>query len=200
MCWSAQVSLNTYVFSTFACFFAFFNGILSLIEVVFLQSFICMQLLEHFIWAESFSNTSLSQIGLGIILCQPIFSILCVSGSNTKYIPLLLGAYGAFLVVLFLLVKPFGTIDFKTVPGPNGHLAWHWLDFPLYAIILWLGFFLIRHVLNKDYINMILIILIVGTTYLLFHKSKTWGSLWCWVANGVAFMLVVQVFWRDLCV
>lgn len=199
MCWSAEVSLNTYLFSTFACFFAFFNGIIPLQSVFFLQSFMMIQLVEFFIWSKTFSNRAISQFGLFVILLQPIFAILCVE-TYKKYIPHLLAVYFAFLLILFTLVKPWSSINFKSAPGPNGHLSWYWLDFPRWAIITWLAFLVVRFVIDKEWLNAAFIIVTFTTSYIMFNKTLTWGSFWCWIANVIAFYLVLKVFWKDICI
>jgi hypothetical protein len=47
---------------------------------------------------------------------------------------------------------------------------------------------------------MSLIVGMVVVTYVMYSKTRTWGSMWCWVSNAVAFVLVAQVFWRGVCV
>ena len=47
MCWNASISINTYIFSTFATIFAYANQIIDIYSLVFLQSLFIMQLLEY---------------------------------------------------------------------------------------------------------------------------------------------------------
>jgi hypothetical protein len=200
MCWNASVSLNTYIFSTFACTFAFLNGVITVPELLMLQSFMSMQLVEYFTWKHISSlsiNKLLSQVALLLILIQPIFSIFCLN--DKRYIPYLLGGYLVFLLILFVFIKPWNTIKFKMQPASNGHLAWHWLEFPLYVLLIWLFFFIIRHYLNKDWLTLIPVVFLVVVSYILYHKTNTWGSIWCWFANATAFLLVGLVFWKELC-
>jgi hypothetical protein len=197
MCWSAQVSLNTYIFSTFACLFGYFNQVINLSELLFLQSFMAMQLFEYFVWAGKIDNRKLSMVGLLIILSQPFFSI--VGMNDKKYILGFLAAYVVFLVILLTMIKPWSQIVFKTIPASNGHLAWHWLDLPWYAIVIWVFFLIIKHILNKNLIYFAIVVFMVSTSYILFADTKAWGSMWCWYANAFAFILVTQVFWKDIC-
>ena len=83
MCWNANVSINTYIFGLFACLFALFNNKISVMSLLFAQSWMSMQLIEYFIWNKSFSNRLLSQIALLVILSQPIFGILSISKHTT---------------------------------------------------------------------------------------------------------------------
>lgn len=195
MCWSAEVSLNTFLFSTFASLLAYFNGILTFANVLFLMSFISMQLIEYFVWKGSVSVELLSKLGLILILVQPVLAILLLE--KKKYIVPLLIAYSIFIALVVFIVKPINNIVWKMERGPNGHLIWHWLDFPLAVMIIWLAFLASRSALNKDWMGFTFIVTTATISYALYYKTNTWGSLWCWIANLVAFLLVFNVIWKD---
>jgi hypothetical protein len=36
-------------------------------------------------------------------------------------------------------------------------------------------------------------------TYIFFSHNLTWGSLWCWIVNLLAFACIIKVFWKDIC-
>lgn len=55
-------------------------------------SIIIIQLIEYFVWSETFSNRLLSQIASLVIFCQPIFLILSIK-KRPELIPYLLVAY-----------------------------------------------------------------------------------------------------------
>ena len=195
MCWSASVSLNTYILSKFACLFAYMNGITPLVTLCFYQSFICMQLIEYFIWSKTFSNKILSQIAYIVIILQPVFALLCLKNKTLKITSMIL--YILFIIVYFIM--PWSSVDFRTTVGPNGHLAWHWLKVSLPVIIIWMVFLLLRLVENKDWISLILAIILVIISYILYHKTYTWGSLWCWASALVSIVLIYNVFKNDFC-
>lgn len=197
MCWSATVSINTYAFSLFASVFALANNIITPMEFVFIQSYIMMQLAEYFIWSKSASNDTLSKFAFLLILSQPIFSILAIK-SHKQWIPYLLAGYAAFLALLFI-THPWSSIKFSSTKAENGHLAWNWLNFPLWLISIWMFFQLIRFIVDKQYIMFFIILMFIITCYVLYHKTLTWGSMWCWAANVVAFYLIGQVFMKELC-
>jgi hypothetical protein len=155
-----------------------------------------MQLLEYFVWSKTVDNKLISKIAYTVILLQPIFSIILIKDENKKYILPLLVAYCIFLIFVFIL-KPINKIDFRMIPAENGHLSWKWLDFPLYIILIWVGFLVIRLLLNKEYFLLSFVLVSVAVTYYFYHKSLTWGSLWCWLANLVAFYLILSVIWKD---
>jgi hypothetical protein len=197
MCWNATVSLNTYIFTLFASGFALANKVITPMEFAFVQSFSTMQLLEYFIWSKSASNAFLSKLAYFSLLIQPIFSILAIK-KETKYIPYLLMGYAVFLVCVFIY-KPLSKINFISTKGPNGHLAWHWLDLPLILIVIWMFFLLIRFIIQKNYIIFITVLIFVVSCYVLYHKTHTWGSMWCWVSNAIAIVFIYQVFRKEFC-
>lgn len=197
MCWSASVSMNTFVFGLFASVFALYNGVINVWMFMFFQSFLAIQLLEYFIWSKTFANNTLSKVGFGIILLQPIFSMLMLNGTEWQHLltPLLI-AYGVCFIVGLIIGNP---VDFRSVPGPNGHLSWKWLDCRLIGMLLWFAFFFVAMVLRRDWILLTFLLVAVIASYTLYHKTLTWGSMWCWVANGIAFWLVSAVFYRNFC-
>lgn len=195
MCWNSKVSLNTFLFSLFAISFALFNNVIGVFEFLWYLSFISMQLLEYFTWEnlhDKKTNRFLSQIGLFLIFIQiPFFILSC---RNVEY------SLKRMLIVLYLIFMLFCVfyfpIDFSMNRAPNGHLAWNWLDFPTVICFLWFSFIPGLFLYQKQYAN-----LTVGTTvflaiYYTYYTTNTWGSLWCWIANILAFKLILQVFMR----
>ena len=195
MCWNSKVSLNTFLFSLFAISFALFNNVIGVFEFLWYLSFISMQLLEYFTWEnlhDKKTNRFLSQIGLFLIFIQiPFFILSC---RNVEY------SLKRMLIVLYLIFMLFCVfyfpIDFSMNKASNGHLAWNWLDFPTAICFLWFSFIPGLFLYQKQYAN-----LTVGTTvflaiYYTYYTTNTWGSLWCWIANILAFKLILQVFMR----
>ena len=199
MCWNASVSLNTYLFSLFATMLGLGNGVISLKTFLFWQSFISMQLVEAMIWSHTFSNLYLSQIAFVLILLQPALSIINFDSKHKQLVSPCLALYALFVAVLLTVLHPWNTIDFSSIKSPsNGHLAWNWLNFPLYIIAIWLAFFMVRYIINRD-LTGVWVFAIVCLTYILYHKTKTWGSLWCWIANCAAFWLVFMCIFKTVC-
>jgi len=198
MCWSASVSLNTYVFGLFASAFAYYNGVTNLLGLIFYQSFIIMQLIEYFIWSKTFSNRILSQIALFVILCQPILNIIKIEKAP-YLIPYLLVAYLVFIGVLYTVVIPLHTIDFSTVQSKNGHLSWNWLMWNIYIIAIWYAFLSVRWIIDKMYPTFIFITIALIISIILYKDTYTWGSMWCWIANIISLYFVLKVFYNDFC-
>ena len=198
MCWNANISINTYIFGLFACLFAFFNNKLSLTRFLFAQSWMSMQLIEYFIWSKTFSNRLLSQIAFLVVFSQPIFSILCISNHTTiKFLALV--SYLLFITVV-LILKPWSKIDFTTVQATNGHLSWKWLNYPSIAILIWFIFFSISFMVSKQWIQLSLVAISAIVTYVLYSKTLTWGSLWCWLVNLASLFIIGTVFYDDVCI
>ena len=198
MCWSAKVSLNTYILSLFACIFAYVNNKISLYMFIFCQSFMIMQLVEYFIWSKSlFSNHILSQLGFILIVLQPIFATLTiVNNEQIKYAAII--AYLCFLGAMFV-IKPWSSIEFRTTPASNGHLAWNWLKWELSTLIIWILFLSLRFIINKEWMFLIVMYILATISYILYNDTYTWGSLWCWLSNYIAFYLIYKVFSDDIC-
>ena len=198
MCWNASVSLNTYIFGLFASSLAYYNGVTNILGFIFYQSFIIIQLIEYFIWSKTFSNKLLSQIALFVILCQPIFNIIKIE-TQSKWIPYLLIAYFIFIIILYTIIIPLNTIQFSSVPSKNGHLSWKWLNVNIYIISIWYLFLSLRWIIDKIYITLIFVTILLVISIILYKETNTWGSMWCWVSNIISFYFILLVFYKDFC-
>jgi hypothetical protein len=198
MCWNASVSLNTYIFGLFASSFAYYNGVTNILGFIFYQSFIIIQLIEYFIWSKTFSNRLLSQIALFVILCQPIFNIIKIE-TQPQLIPYLLAAYFAFIIILYTIIIPINTVQFSSVSSKNGHLSWKWLNWNIYIIAIWYAFLSLRWIIDKMYLTLIFVTIILIISIILYKETNTWGSMWCWIANLISFYFILSVFYKDFC-
>jgi hypothetical protein len=198
MCWNANVSLNTYIFGLFACIFAYFNNKIGITTLLFIQTWMSMQLIEYFIWSKTFSNKLLSQIAFILIVIQPIFGILSISNLDIiKYVSLF--GYVCFATIV-MIFKPWSKIDFSSTPSENGHLAWNWLKYSNIQILLWFMFLSIKFIVNKEWFILSLVTISAVITFVLYHKTYTWGSLWCWLCNLASLFIISSVFYDDICI
>ena len=199
MCWNASVSLNTFVFSVFALLFSYYNGEAKIIGVIFYLSFIIMQLIEYLVWSKTFSisNRLLSQIALLVIFFQPIFNILNID-EKKDLIPYLLIAYIIFALP-YIIIIPLNSAEFSMVPSKNGHLSWKWLNFNLLIILIWFIFLSSRWIIDKMYITLIFVAIVLIISIILFRDTRTWGSMWCWICNFISFYLILSVFYNNMC-
>ena len=151
MCWSAEVSLHTFIFGVISAIIVYALNVIPIHVIIILLSFTSMQLLEYFAWTYMDNkkiNVILSYIGLLLIIIQ-IFLIICFI-RNKKSRNLLLITF-SIVLILFILIE-FKTITFKMTRGENGHLVWHWLDMPIIWIIIALLFYTIPSIIDKNYL------------------------------------------------
>jgi hypothetical protein len=177
--------------------FSYFNGDIKILSVIFYLSVIIMQLIEYFVWSKTFSNRLLSQIAFLVIIFQPIFSIISIE-KKPELIPYLLIAY-IIIIIIPTFTSQIHSIDFSMVPSKNGHLAWKWVSCNLLQILIWHMFLSSRLIIDKMYITLILLTIFLIISMILYKDTQTWGSLWCWVCNFTSFLLILSVFYKDIC-
>ena len=202
MCWNANVSLNTYIFGLFACFFAYFNNKLGFTSLLFIQSWMSMQLIEYFIWSKTYPNRLLSQIAWVFIFVQPIIGILSISNQVQNHLIIKSVSIVSYLFFFayILFVKPWNQIDFTSVQSENGHLSWRWLKYSFIQIFIWFMFLSIKFIVNQEWILYVLLCISAAVIYALYHKTYTWGSLWCWLCNFGSLYIISTVFYDDVCI
>lgn len=194
MCWNPEVSLATYLFSVIPLVvLTFYYKVISFPLFLGVHSWISMQLIEFFLWIfieNAALNMFFSAVGLAVILSQPFFFILSMDGFQYMYHVL---ALYIFTVLVFF---SFHKVEFKTAVAGNGHLLWKWIDFPAYFAFIWVAFLAFRpfylYFSNpaKNSIELLALLFILGgfgISYYTFLESKTWGSMWCWMANILSF-------------
>jgi hypothetical protein len=129
MCWSAQVSLNTFIFATFAAVIGVINNYnWRILLFVYVYSF--MQFIEYMLWGTIDRNTNKiidkktnmiwSIIGFGLILAEPYFAINIIKNLRFKY------ALNILYTVVAIYLINISSKDFRTTVGKNGHLYWNW--------------------------------------------------------------------------
>lgn len=195
MCWNKDVSLNTFVFSSFVMLLIIYNNVYTPYKIkefnniwliVFMFSFIFMQLIEYFIWINinnPWYNHFFTLLATLLVLVQPIASNMIITNTTTRN--LLLTGY-------LLIMLPFAIIQFSrkkiySTISKMGHLEWHmllgnkWWD--SYYIYLWLFFFLSPFLIQKTFFSFLFglsTFLVMSYFYL---KDNTVGSMWCWIVN-----------------
>eukprot|EP00873_Tetraselmis_striata_P033926 jgi/Tetstr1/454190/TSEL_041109.t1 len=213
MCWSAGVSLATYLFSAGA----------SAVSVVchrrapnlLYLNFIHMQLVEYFMWRDrgcTGANQAAGRVGLTLVMLQPLCSLLsssphltwpAVSRLPARLLPWrrkvysagALQAYAAITAAMMaarhLLPPPSSIGYWCSVPGATSHLTWRWLtnlhpalDYGGGAVYYAMCF--LPMVCSRQW----------GTAslyggmwaYSMAHHMATggWASVWCFLVNARA--------------
>jgi len=199
MCWNQEVSLNTFLFSAFGSLLAYFNGVIGLFHLLYFFSFISIQLVEYFTWKYLNNrklNTLLSKIALALITLQPPFFIMSVKNVDRNLQFVLIGLYAVFAALTISLFN----IDYSMHKAQNGHLAWNWLNVPDYIKLTWLSFMGGILLYKQDYFTFVNCFLVIAVVYYTYYKTHTWGSMWCWIGNIFAAILIIQVFLKHLSV
>jgi hypothetical protein len=194
MCWSASVSLNTFLFSLFGAGFAYFNGVIDIKILLFIISFASMQLVEYFAWKSPKNNKLLSQLGLFLILAQVPAALNAFYKGPHKL--KLIGVYILAIIAWFVTSPKF---NFSMHKASNGHLAWNWLKPPIWFIMIWLLIFAWSFFSGGYEIGSLLFLSSFAISYYMYIKYGTWGSIWCWLVNFHAIYYVYKVFSKDFC-
>lgn len=206
MCWNANVSLNTFLFSSFVLSLIIYNNAytqykipyLSFYAYIFMASFIIMQLVEFFLWKNINNkewNEFITYIVFLILAIQPITSLLMITTNDSLRNNLIL-LYSAIaipiLTYIFSIKTPYTYVSQKS------HLNWK-IDIGLNnfitIFIIWLCFFFFSFIYNKWYLLFIFGILLFTIMIFRYLKDKTYSSMWCWAVNSIfiyfAFILLI---------
>jgi hypothetical protein len=196
MCWSAQVSLNTFIVGLFGFTFALANGA-DIPLMLFMLCFTTMQLAEHFIWKNINVprwNTVYSWFGIIILFLEVLFAIALMKTSLVKW-GLLIGFIVYSLIVWqFFITKPF------TKVGSNGHLQWRWLtNYSELIVLLWLFFFLTPLFLSGHSIVGWVAISTILISFIGYYRTGTISSMWCWIAN-ISWLFIIGFVALNICI
>jgi len=208
MCWNSEVSLNTFLFSSFVLILVIYNnnytqykivGFNDLWIYILAGSVISMQLVEFFIWRNinnSFYNNIFSAMGSFLIYFHPFASLMLIKDNPILRFRMIL-LYFVFLISNFGInllfhsnqnLKSFFTNYFSSVISKNEHLKWNYLDNKdiLHFIFTWgiyLFFFLFSSFYNKKYFIPFFAFILLLIMFYFYSKDGTVGSMWCWIIN-----------------
>jgi hypothetical protein len=188
MCWNANISLQTFIFSTVPLVLCLYYNLIDIKKYLIYQTFFSMQLVEYFLWTFLHSKTwnrIFSIIGFILIFLLSFFSIFV---SQDKFRNHVLALYILFIMYILTTIP----IKFHTSIAPNKHLSWEWLNLPVPIIILWTLFFMYSSVYSiylgnfKDIIIMLFTAFIYLFSLHAYYSTNTFGTMWCWIANANA--------------
>jgi hypothetical protein len=213
MCWNEQVSLNTFLFSSFVLLLVAYNNTYtqyktdffnSIWKYIFFISFISMQLIEFFIWRNinnTFYNHIFSTAAALLIFIQPIISLMLLPDISLRNN--LLVTYLVFFIPYF--TYKFITNNMKSQISIKGHLEWLFFDTNILLFSGWLFFFLFSLFYTRSIEVVICGIVLFCISFYNYYNDKTIGSMWCWIVNssmiGYAFYLLLYLpfYERSLC-
>jgi hypothetical protein len=194
MCWNAEVSLKTFLVGIVGIGLAAFLG-MSLPVVLFSLTIVFMQLIEYIVWTyydDEDVNYKASLAAATLLWLQPIASMLLIPSTSLKVA--MLSIY-TILSLAYSLVVPntFDKKHYSMKRATNGHLSWKFLpkEPQTYLRLAVFFFFLFVPILitkNLDLLAMALTTL--GLSLYSYWRDNTWGSMWCWIVNGIVLLAV----------
>ena len=212
MCWNAEVSLNTFLFSSFVMLLIMYNnkytqykiqfieGIDNIWAYIFMFSFIFMQLIEFFIWKNINNpglNSLFSILASILLLIQPIASIMLLSSNIRMY---MLIPY--ILLFIPVCIYKFITKKMNSSVTKLNHLHWSIINNnePV-LIIAWLFFYLFPLLYRGSIFGFIFSSLTLLVVLYNYYKDKSFGSMWCWIVNSLmiyfaAYLLFYLPFYK----
>jgi hypothetical protein len=193
MCWNENISLNTFLFSSFVLLLIIYNNLFTKYKIqelnnnfiyLFITSFVFMQLIEFFIWKNinnKFYNNIFSIAATLLLIIQPIISIMILSNIQLRNM----------LLILYLsLATPFSIYKFSTknihsVISESGHLRWKFFDTTPIIWFVWLFFFMFSFIYEKKWFGIIFGIVALLITFINYKRDHTMWSMWCWIVNSI---------------
>jgi len=205
MCWNAEVSLNTFVFSVCTLSFIYYNNEYTQYKLtefknkwlyIFLFLIFSIQIFEYFIWKniKNKYNSIFTKILFIFIYLQPGASLMLLSNITLRNI--LLTPYLIFGV--FNLINIINSKKINTTVSKNGHLIWnnHSYDYNgirynkliyvIYTFLLLFSFFYER---KWSYLLFGFLTVIV----LVYKEYNTSSSMWCWIVNSIGIYMLCYV-------
>ena len=189
MCWNAEVSLQSFWVGLASIGIGALRGV-SFPVLLFALTIVLMQLIEYVVWSDYDNkdvNRQASLAAAALLWTQPIASILTTQSPGP-----LLFAYFA-LTLLGSLLSP--EREYSMTRAPNGHLAWNWLTrdaFSVISLAIYFVFLLVPLVLTKSFTLLALALTTLGVSLYTFWNDNTWGSMWCWMVNGIVVVSLLQ--------
>lgn len=194
MCWNENVSLNTFLFSSFVLVLIIYNNYYTKYKIqelnniwiyIFFASFVFMQLIEFFIWRNihnKFYNNIFTVCALLLLIIQPVASLMILT--NIKLRNILLGLY--LLFVIPFLIYNFSTKYINSVISKSGHLRWQFFGvLPLVGWIVWFFFLFFSLAYEKKWFGLMFGLVTFIIAYLNYKNDKSYSSMWCWGLNSI---------------
>lgn len=187
MCWNADVSLKSWVFSLVGLAFGIWGGAVNwrilLIGVIF--SF--MQFVEYKLWThlkDPDQNRFWSHIGQLTVWAEMFGAANVVE--NPAIRNFFFGASALHIFIADFLIGKKG--NFQAYVGPNGHLVHNWFSssriYYLIPLLITLPFWF-----GKEILWAICITTTMLLSAIMYARSGEFSSMWCYIS--LAFWLIV---------
>jgi hypothetical protein len=198
MCWNADVSLNTFMFSIFVLVLVIYNNRYTKYKIhhfnnewlyVFFVLASSMQLVEFFLWKNlknQYYNKIFTICAFVLVYCQPIASLMLLSNVLIRNVLLTLYlGFGIPYVFYTIYTKKFASYVSK-----SGNLAWN-IDISTFSFSAWLFLLLFSFVYEQKW-GFVLFAIITFLIFL-YKEVATSGSVWCWFINSVSVYFAVYL-------
>jgi hypothetical protein len=198
MCWNADVSLNTFVFSIFVLGIVFYNNHYTKYKIhhfvnkwmyIFLLLSFSMQLIEYFIWkniTNKYYNSIFTMCAFILVFLQPIPSLMLLSNFLLRNILLALYVIIAVPYIIYnIYSKKFGSIV-----SPSGNLIW---NFNINNVLFWLWVFLLLFSFLYEQQWGPVLFAIITFSIFIYKELSSSGSVWCWFINSISVYLAVYL-------
>lgn len=200
MCWNQQVSMNTFLFSSFVILLAMYNNTYTQYKMnesnafyVFCMTGVSMQLAEFFLWRNLHTeyNRLFTYLAYFILLIQPVASLMIISNQSLRNT--LLTLYIVVSIGYIASKIPFLSTA-KTVKTNMGHLDWfngknkrEWFD--ILYISVWFFCLLFGLFYERKFVYFLFGIVTLMIVSVWLASDKGTGSVWCWVVNSLSIYL-----------
>lgn len=201
MCWNAEVSLNTFLFSAIVLSLVIYNNSFTKYKIqelndkwmyVFIISVILMQLIEFFIWKNvnnKFYNNIFSMFAAFLLVIQPITSLMLLK--NIQLRNLLLILYSS-LAIPYSVYKSL-TNNIHSIITKAGHLKWNLFGGGATISMIWFFFFLFSFVYERKWFGLIFGVIALIMAYLNNNIDGSVWSMWCWGVNLLAIYYAIYI-------
>lgn len=211
MCWNAEVSLNTFLFSTFALALVYYNNEYTkyknpIFDNKWLYLFcilsFTMQLIEFFIWKniKNKYNVIFTKLAFILVYLQPIASLMLLSNINLRNF--LLTQY--IIVGIPFIISIIYNNKINTTVSKQGHLVWNTnislggINLNTPAFIYWMILLLFSFFYEQKWIY--LLFGIVTFSVFMYKEYNSAASTWCWFINIFSFyILFYLLFYLPFC-
>lgn len=198
MCWNKDISLNTFLFSSFVLLLIIYNNTYTQYKIkeldniwayLFFVSFILMQLIEYFIWRnvnDPIYNNLFSIMATLLLIMQPIASAMLITNNTVR--TNILSLY--LVLTIPLTIYRLFTKKINSTVSPLNHLKWNFILYENSIIekiffLVWFIFFLFPLFYEGKTLGLLFGLLTFIIILYNYYKDKTVGSMWCWVVNSL---------------
>lgn len=207
MCFSANVSISTYIIGMIGSIILLFQGYIP--EGIFFIWVVQMQLLEFFLWKTlplenkniciiPSLNKTTTKIAVIVNHLEPIVLWLAIIFFSKKVLPNIIH----IILILFILISILYTIqvlevtECTTVTDTSyPHLHWKW-NRGMNAGYYYLFFVCILMILcifglERGYINAFIILFSFLLSWIIYGEKHSVGAMWCFAASFAPWILIV---------